>query len=78
MSIVRRGFTLGAQQDPPLVFRHPSIPKLDEDHARSGFLEQERYEKLLEEMPASLKAMLVLATTLVPARTTCGRCGGSK
>ena len=60
MSIIRRGFTLGAQQDPPLVFRQPSIPKLEEDNARQGFLEQEQYEKLLEEMPGSLKAMLVV------------------
>jgi integrase len=60
MSIIRRGFTLGAQQDPPLVFRQPSMPKLEEDNARQGFLEQEQYEKLLEEMPGSLKAMLVV------------------
>lgn len=60
LSIVRRGFSLGAQQDPPLVFRLPSIAKLEEDNARAGFLEQEKYEALLEEMPNRLKAMLVV------------------
>jgi integrase len=36
------------------------MPKLEEDNARQGFLEQEQYEKLLEEIPGNLKAMLVV------------------
>jgi integrase len=39
LSIVRRGYTLGAEEDPPLVRRVPKIPKLEEDNARQGFLE---------------------------------------
>lgn len=59
LSIVRRGFTLGLREDPPLVRHQVNIPKLEEDNVRQGFLEQEQYEKLLEEMPANLKALYV-------------------
>jgi integrase len=59
LSIVRRGFKLGAQEDPPLVQRQPAIPRLEEDNARQGFLEQDQYEGLLEELPRNLKAPFV-------------------
>jgi integrase len=59
LAIVRRGFRLGAQEDPPLVHRQPMIPKLDEDNARQGFIEQEQYDTLLGEMPMNLKALFV-------------------
>jgi integrase len=61
LSIVRRGFTLGAEEDPPLVRRVPKIIKLEEDNARQGFLEPEHYEKLLEKLPPRLKALFVCA-----------------
>jgi integrase len=61
LAIVRRGFKLGAREDPPLVHRQPAIPVLAETNVRQGFLEQEQYEKLLEELPASLKALFVCA-----------------
>ena len=57
--VVRRGFKLGAQEDPPLVQRQPAIAKLEEDNARQGFLEQDQYERLLEELPGRLKALFV-------------------
>jgi integrase len=56
---VCRAFILGAQEDPPLVHRQPAIPKLEQDNVRQGFLEQEQYERLLEELPANLKALFV-------------------
>ena len=59
LAIVRRGFTLGAAEDPPLVQRQVVITALQEDNARQGFTEQDQYEKLLEELPANLKALLV-------------------
>jgi len=59
LAIVRRGFKLGAQEDPPLVQRQPAIPMLEEDNVRQGFLEQDQYERLLEELPPSLKALFV-------------------
>lgn len=59
LAIVRRGFKLGAQEDPPLVQRQPVIARLEEDNVRQGFLEQEQYERLLEELPFNLKALFV-------------------
>jgi integrase len=59
LAIVRRGIRLGAQEDPPLVHRQPTIPKLEEDNARQGFIEREQYETLLGEMPTNLKALFV-------------------
>lgn len=61
LSIVSRGYNLGRQEDPPLVRRVPRFPHLEEDNARQGFLEPEAYERLLEEMPKRLKALLVCA-----------------
>ena len=61
LAIVRRGYTLARQQDPPLVTKVPYIPKLTEDHVRQGFLEPEQYEQLLEEVPLKLKALFVCA-----------------
>jgi integrase len=59
LAIVRRGFKLGAQEDPPLVNRQPTIPKLEEDNARQGFIEREQYEMLVEHLPVNLRALLV-------------------
>jgi integrase len=59
LAIVRRGFKLGPREEPPLVQRQVAIPALEEDNVRQGFLEQEQYEKLLEEQPANLKALFV-------------------
>jgi hypothetical protein len=76
LAIVRRGFRLGAQEDPPLVQRQPVIAKLEEDNARQGFLEQDGYEKLLEELPRNLKRYLCAAITQARGRTNCGVSGG--
>lgn len=61
LAIVRRGFKLGAEEDPPIVRRQVKVPKLEEDNARQGFLEPEQYETLLERLPARLKALYVCA-----------------
>lgn len=50
---------MGAREDPPLVSRQPGIAKLEEDNIRQGFLEQHEYEKLIEQLPARLKALFV-------------------
>jgi integrase len=59
LAIVRRGFKLGALEDPPLVNRQVTIPALEENNVRQGFLEPDEYERLLEELPANLKALFV-------------------
>ncbi|HXB68729.1 MAG TPA: site-specific integrase [Candidatus Acidoferrales bacterium] len=57
---MRRGFTLGHQEDPPLVRRLPTIVKLDEDNARQGFIEQGQYQVLLAALPDHLKCLLLV------------------
>ncbi len=59
LSLVRRGFTLAAEHEPPLVGKVPRIPKLDEDNVREGFLEDPQYLKLREALPQHLKCLLV-------------------
>jgi integrase len=61
LSIIRRGFSLGRDEDPPLVRRAPKVPKIAEDNARQGFLEPEQYERLLEKLPPRLRAIYVCA-----------------
>jgi hypothetical protein len=39
----------------------PHIPKSGEDNVRSGFLALDGYEKVLAELPLSLKCMFVVA-----------------
>lgn len=61
LALVRRGFNLAMQLDPPIVARVPKITLLREDNARQGFLEPEEYERLLTELPDRLKALFVVA-----------------
>lgn len=61
LEIVRRGYGLGKQEKPPLVWDAPDFPKLPERNVRAGFLEQDEYERLLEKLPLSLKALFVCA-----------------
>ena len=60
LAIIRRGFTLALQADPPLVSRIPYIKKLDEDNTRQGFVEHEQYRALLDKLPDRLKCLLVV------------------
>jgi hypothetical protein len=61
LSIIRRGFRLGFEEDPPIVRRVPHILKLDEDNARQGFLTPAQYETLLASLPERLKALFAVA-----------------
>ena len=56
---MRRGFKLGYEAEPKLVSQVPSIHKLPENNVRQGFLELDQHEKLLEKLPANLKALFV-------------------
>lgn len=60
LAIIRRGFTLAHQEDPPLVRRVPHIPKLEEDNARQGFIEEAQYVTLRGTLPEHLQALLVV------------------
>ena len=60
LAIVRRGFSLGHQEDPPLVRRIPHIAKLEEDNVREGFIEDAQYLTLRYALPDHLKAIFVV------------------
>jgi integrase len=49
------------KKTPSRVVKVPHIPKSGEDNVRSGFLEFDGYEKVLAELPISLKCMFVVA-----------------
>jgi hypothetical protein len=78
LAIVRRGYTLAKQQDPPLVTKVPYIPKLKEDNVRQGFLEPDEYERLLEEVPLRSKRCSFAPIMSVRVRANCGKSGGSR
>ena len=59
LALVGRAFKLGYEAEPKLVMQIPVIHKLPEGNARQGFLEPDQYERLLEELPANLKALFV-------------------
>lgn len=60
LAIVRRAFSLGMRTDPPLVNRKPWIRRLDEDNAREGFIEEDQYRAILNELPEHLRALFVV------------------
>ena len=47
LAALKRMFYLGCRATPPKVYRVPAFPKLREDNARSGFLEDSQYQKLV-------------------------------
>jgi integrase len=61
LAVLRRGFALAKQADPPLVTREPHIPKLPEENVREGFLEYDSYRTLLTALPDHLKCLFVVA-----------------
>jgi integrase len=60
LSIVRRGFRLAAQSDPPKVAYVPHIPKLEENNIRESFLEYDQYLALREALPVHLRCLFVV------------------
>jgi len=60
LALVRRGFSLGRKEEPPLVHAVPYIPNLEEDNVRQGFIEEADYQALLSALPDDLKAAFVV------------------
>ncbi len=60
LNIIRRGFQLAYQSDPPLVARIPHIQKLAEKHVRRSFLDFDPYSELRAALPFYLQVFLVI------------------
>ena len=58
MALLRRSLNLGFRSG--LVRSVPFIPRLRENNVRTGFLEMDQYQRLLDELPPYLKALLVI------------------
>lgn len=52
MSKLLKGYRLGKDQDPPIVFTSPKWTKLKESDPRSGFLEWDTFALIRRELPA--------------------------
>lgn len=61
LAMLRRAYSLGLQQEPPLVNRIPRIPELAEDAPRSGFFERPEFERLCAELPPEISDVAVFA-----------------
>ncbi len=51
LAALKRMFYLGYRCTPPKVIRVPAFPRLAEDNARQGFLEDAQYKKLVQSCP---------------------------
>ncbi len=61
LEALRRGYTLGKENVPPLVITAPKIVMLDEsDNIREGFLLHEDYVKLRNELPDHQRLLLII------------------
>jgi integrase len=61
LSVLRRAYQLGYERKPQLVEKIPPIKKLAEGNVRKGFVSPEQYRALLEELPAHLRGITVVA-----------------
>lgn len=63
LEALRRAYTLGLKELPPLVYVAPEIEDLmldENDNVREGFLEHEQYVRLRDELPDHQKLILVI------------------
>lgn len=61
IEILRRGWVLAQQSDPPKVNRAFHFPMYEEDNVRTGFLEDDGYHALHDALPPYLKPLLLVA-----------------
>ncbi|HXW14064.1 MAG TPA: site-specific integrase [Terriglobia bacterium] len=61
LSLLRRAYQLGYERKPQLVGKIPPIKKLAENNVRKGFVTQEQYHRLMQELPKHLRAITCVA-----------------
>jgi integrase len=59
LSILRTAFHNARKRTPPKVTIVPYFPMIEETNVRQGFLSDEQYDKLRDELPDELKALFV-------------------
>lgn len=62
LEALRRAYSLGLDELPPLVYAAPDIEclMLEEDNVREGFLEHDQYVRLRDELPDHQRLILVI------------------
>lgn len=63
LEALRRAYTLGLKELPPLVYVAPEVGDLmlnEDDNVREGFLEHDQYVRLRDELPDHQKLILVI------------------
>jgi integrase len=61
LSLLRRAFNLGYQQEPRSVHSVPRIPRLAEKNVRKGFFEHSQFTSLRAELPEHLRPVITFA-----------------
>jgi len=61
LSVLRSALYKGKKRTPPKVNQIPHFPLMAEHNIRRGFLTDEQYERLRDELPEELKALFVTA-----------------
>lgn len=61
LSVLRTAFHNARKRTPPKVLVVPYFPIVAETNIRKGFMSDEQYDKLRDELPAELKALFVTA-----------------
>ena len=61
LALLRRAYTLGTKQEPPLVVRVKRIPILPEPPPRKGFFEYDEFTGLRSELPEPLRPVITFA-----------------
>ena len=60
LAILKRAFSLGVKNDPPLLNRLIYVPMLAENNIRTGFLNHDNYVKLRNELPEAIRPLFVV------------------
>lgn len=61
LALLRRAFSLGMKNEPPLVTRVPRIEELAENAPRRGFFEAEKFKRLCAELPEDVRDVAIFA-----------------
>jgi integrase-like protein len=67
LALVRIAYRNGQKDTPPKVLMVPHFPMVKEENVRSGFLRDEQYATLRNELPSDVRPLFVVGYDLDPA-----------